>query len=195
VLATSSTSLETSVLLSSTASYDVASITRQALIDGCVEHARDCHIFSLKARRLRLRFRLRLRNIHHRLHLRHRLRVCLRLVEGASAAPVNHGVTAGKPKIAVGAPSKARRCTVAVSKPALKAPGTKRLKLKCDEPLSNCAFNFNMRRYSKDGNTGFFGADGAGGLSNHRAKVGRCRLAVSKPKLKAGLVSALDTIM
>jgi len=114
---------------------------------------------------------------------------------GLRAAPVNHGVTAGKPKIAVGAPSKARRCTVAVSKPAFQAPGTKRLKLKCDEPLSNCAFNFNMRRYSKDGNTGFFGADGAGGLSNHRAKVGRCRLAVSKPKLKAGLVSALDTIM
>ena len=31
-------------------------------------------------------------------------------------------------------------------KPTLKAPGTKRLKLKCDEPLSDFAFNFNMRR-------------------------------------------------
>jgi hypothetical protein len=33
-------------------------------------------------------------------------------------------------------------------KPTLKAPGTKRLKLKHDEPLSNVAFNFNLRRYS-----------------------------------------------
>ena len=32
-------------------------------------------------------------------------------------------------------------------KPLLKAPGTKRLKLKCDEPLSNNAFKFNLRRY------------------------------------------------
>jgi len=29
----------------------------------------------------------------------------------------------------------------------LKPPGTKRLKLKCDEPLSNVAFNFNLRRF------------------------------------------------
>ena len=34
-------------------------------------------------------------------------------------------------------------------KPALTAPGTKRLKLKYDEPLSNFAFNFNLRRYIK----------------------------------------------
>ena len=34
-------------------------------------------------------------------------------------------------------------------KPKLKAPGTKRLKLKCDEQLSNVAFNFNVRRYNK----------------------------------------------
>jgi len=32
-------------------------------------------------------------------------------------------------------------------KPTLKAPGTERLKLKCDEPLLNFAFNFNLRRY------------------------------------------------
>ena len=32
-------------------------------------------------------------------------------------------------------------------KPMLKAPGTKRLKLKYDEPLSNAAFNVNLRRY------------------------------------------------
>jgi hypothetical protein len=32
--------------------------------------------------------------------------------------------------------------------PTLKAHGTKRLKLKCDKPLSNFAFNFNFRRYT-----------------------------------------------
>jgi len=32
------------------------------------------------------------------------------------------------------------------------APGfSQRLKLKCDEPLSDFAFNFNLRRYSKVG--------------------------------------------
>jgi len=33
-------------------------------------------------------------------------------------------------------------------KPTLKAPGTKRLTQKCDESLSNFAFNFNLRRYT-----------------------------------------------
>jgi hypothetical protein len=32
-------------------------------------------------------------------------------------------------------------------KPKLKPPGTQRLKLNCDAPLSNFAFNFNLRRY------------------------------------------------
>jgi hypothetical protein len=32
-------------------------------------------------------------------------------------------------------------------KPKLKAPGTKRLKLRYDIPLSNCAFKFNLRHY------------------------------------------------
>jgi len=32
-------------------------------------------------------------------------------------------------------------------KPTLKASGTKRLKLECDEPISDCAFKFNLRRY------------------------------------------------
>jgi hypothetical protein len=35
-------------------------------------------------------------------------------------------------------------------KPTLKAPGTKRLKLKCDLLLSNFAFKFNLRRYTKE---------------------------------------------
>jgi len=34
-------------------------------------------------------------------------------------------------------------------KPTLKAPGAKRLKLQCNEALSNCAFNFNLRRYTQ----------------------------------------------
>jgi len=34
-------------------------------------------------------------------------------------------------------------------KPALKAPGTKRLKPKFDEPLSSIAFKFNLRRYNQ----------------------------------------------
>jgi len=33
-------------------------------------------------------------------------------------------------------------------KPALKAPGTKRLKLRCDVLLSTSAFKFKLRRYS-----------------------------------------------
>ena len=37
-------------------------------------------------------------------------------------------------------------------KPTLKAPGTKRLKLKNDVPLSNFAFKFNLRRYNKRDN-------------------------------------------
>jgi hypothetical protein len=36
---------------------------------------------------------------------------------------------------------------VAPIKPTLKAPGTKRLKLKCYQPLSNFAFNSSLRRY------------------------------------------------
>jgi len=36
-------------------------------------------------------------------------------------------------------------------KPTLKPPGTKRLRLKYDEPLSNFAFKINLRRYTKAG--------------------------------------------
>jgi len=35
-------------------------------------------------------------------------------------------------------------------KPTLKAPGSKRLKLKCDEPLTIFAIKFNLRRYNKN---------------------------------------------
>jgi len=57
------------------------------------------------------------------------------------------------------------------------------LKLKCDEPLSNFAFNFNLRRYSKVL------------LSECDSLVGRCRLTVSNPVLKEPMVSVLETII
>jgi len=49
-------------------------------------------------------------------------------------------------------------------KPALKAPGTKRLELIYDGPLSNFAFKFNLRRYTTelfpvDGETCWFAAE------------------------------------
>jgi len=42
-------------------------------------------------------------------------------------------------------------CTLTVSKPVLKAKRLwfQRLKLQCDEPLSNSAFNFNLRRHNE----------------------------------------------
>jgi hypothetical protein len=56
------------------------------------------------------------------------------------------------------------------------------LQLKCDEPLSNVAFNFNLRRYT------------AGGLMV-AITVRRCKSTASNPELKACLVSALETTM
>jgi hypothetical protein len=35
-------------------------------------------------------------------------------------------------------------------KPKLKPPGSKRLKLNCDDPLSRFAFKFNLRHFNKD---------------------------------------------
>jgi hypothetical protein len=82
------------------------------------------------------------------------------------------------------------------------APGVcnQRLKLKCDEPLSNGAFNFNLRRYNSGGHASvaILGRSGrskqvhAASIADGSA-VGRCRLSVSKPELKARLVSALET--
>jgi len=69
----------------------------------------------------------------------------------------------------------------------LKAPGTKRLKLKYDEVLSRFAFKFNLRRYIKASEAAFRqvrrrgagGASGGGGnpeaVFAAGAKVGRCR--------------------
>ena len=50
-----------------------------------------------------------------------------------------------------GVPRTARGRAVQVDpiKPELKAPRIQRSKLQCDEPLSNSAFKFNLRRYSE----------------------------------------------
>jgi len=63
-------------------------------------------------------------------------------------------------------------------KSKLKAPGTKRLKLKYDNLLSSFAFKFNLRLYMEE--------------IVYQRQVGRCRLTVSKPALKAPEVSALE---
>jgi hypothetical protein len=57
-------------------------------------------------------------------------------------------------------------------KPVLKAPGTKRLKLESDEPLSSFAFKFNLRRYSLagDGTAGF--RDGPGAVARFSLPTG-----------------------
>jgi hypothetical protein len=51
--------------------------------------------------------------------------------------------------------------------PKLKLPGTERLKLKWDEPLTIFAFKFNLRRY-------IMGVE-------RKSAVGRCRLTLSNP--------------
>jgi len=62
-------------------------------------------------------------------------------------------------------------------KPTLKPPGTKRLKLKCDELLTNFAFKFNLRRFTE---------------AAAARMVRRCWLTLSKPVLRAPLVSVLE---
>ena len=86
-------------------------------------------------------------------------------------------------------------------KPTLKAPVTMRLILQYDELLSNVAFNFNLRRCSKAHGWAWeyqlnqLSIDKVEVMSTSRVMVGRCMLPVSKPELKARLVSALETKM
>jgi len=48
-----------------------------------------------------------------------------------------------------------RRCRLTDPiKPTLQAPGTNDLKLKYDEPVSNVAFKFNLRRYTVERTVG-----------------------------------------
>jgi hypothetical protein len=63
----------------------------------------------------------------------------------------------------------------------LKAPGTKRLKLKCDVLLSTSAFKSNLHRYTL-----------AAGYCRERDMVGRCESTLSNTVLKAPLVSVLE---
>jgi len=82
-------------------------------------------------------------------------------------------------------------------KPTLKAPGTKRLKLRHDELLTKIGFNFNLRRYTTEmilssAICGVIYALCAGQpLCILGATARRCRLTLSKPVLKAPMVSAL----
>ena len=64
-------------------------------------------------------------------------------------------------------------------KPMLKVAGSKHLNLEYDGLLSSSALSFNLRRCTK-------------GKRTRNNKVGRCRLTVSKPLLKAPMVSALE---
>ena len=87
---------------------------------------------------------------------------------------------------------------VAPIKPTLKAPKTKRLKPKCDAPLSSDAFKFNLGRYVKAAGTQGKATQYGGTahyMSFYHAMVWLCRLIVSKPELKARLqvVSALES--
>jgi len=70
-------------------------------------------------------------------------------------------------------------------KPGLKVPRAKRLNLIHDELLSNVAFKFNLRRYTVEQM-----------VTDHAAvveqMVGWYKLTVSKPVLKAPMVSALE---
>jgi hypothetical protein len=93
-------------------------------------------------------------------------------------------------------------------KPKLKPPGTTPLKLQYDEPLSSFAFEFNLRRCTKakkakekERAREKREAEAAERVARVKAEaaaeeaVGRCRLTLSKPELKARLVSALETKM
>jgi len=62
--------------------------------------------------------------------------------------------------------------------PMLKAPNTKRFKLRHDGPLSNDALKFNSRRYTKETYGG--DAEMAEYAAEYR-KVGRCTSTLSNP--------------
>jgi ABC-type Mn2+/Zn2+ transport system ATPase subunit len=75
-----------------------------------------------------------------------------------------------------------------VSKPELKAQRawfqSTRLKLKCDEPLPNVFFNFNVRRYT------MVGANGAGKTTLLKNIVGELGRVVQVDSIKTRVESA-----
>jgi hypothetical protein len=78
---------------------------------------------------------------------------------------------------------------------------TQRLKLKYDKLLSSFAFKINLSHYSKGEldfgavNTFMMTLLQENSLNLYRSKVGRCSSPVSKPVLKAPMVSALEAII
>ena len=71
----------------------------------------------------------------------------------------------------------AGRCRLTLSNPVLKAPMVQRLKLKYDEPPSNFAFKFNLRRYTT---VLSYNAGESGGFKE--IVVGRCRFTLTNPR-------------
>ena len=66
------------------------------------------------------------------------------------------------------------------------------LTLKYDEPLSNVAFNFNLRRYSTGVKCWGGNSQCKANNDNDKTVVRQCRFTVSKPVLKAPVVSAIS---
>jgi len=87
----------------------------------------------------------------------------------------------GTPGSRAGLPG--RSVLVEPIQPKLKLPGIERLKLKCDEPLSNFAFNFRLRRYTLVGKMQgeWAAAAEAAAYSHGDAEVGRYRLTLANP--------------
>ena len=71
------------------------------------------------------------------------------------------------------------------------------MKLTRDEPLSNVAFNFNVRRYIEVQEVKEAAATTTTTRHTFEAGEGRCRFTVSKPEWKARLLSeySLETTM
>jgi hypothetical protein len=68
--------------------------------------------------------------------------------KGSRRLAAQAGATAALHGMLRAAVTRGRAVQVELVKLMLKAPGTKRLKLACDDPLSNFAFKCNLRRYS-----------------------------------------------
>jgi len=66
-------------------------------------------------------------------------------------------------------------------KPKAKAPGSKRLKLKCDKLLSSFAFNFNLRCFSTDVDDILHAHIGGMDAMARGLKAGRGGLTLSNP--------------
>jgi hypothetical protein len=110
--------------------------------------------------------------------------------------------------------SKVRRCKLNPVEAHVERVWFQRLKLNCDDPLSNVALNVNVRLYTKGqfynmylanvrlaSQTGSQAVDWSTqnlsyllpGTYQDATWAGRCRLIVTKSELKARLVSALET--